>query len=499
MGQELYLSGHCSSRNGFLAWVHCRQPESSVNPSSTLPAPAAAASPGRLALLVMLSGPFMVVLDFFIVNVALPALQHDLRASAAMLEWVVAGYGLANAALLVVGGRLGDQHGRRRLFMIGTAAFTLASAACGFAPDATTLVAARIAQGAAGALLQPQVIAMLSALFSGERRARAFAAYGITMGLAAAGGQVIGGALIQADWAGLGWRSCFLINLPIGVLGLALTPRLLPSVPARGGERLDLASVLLHALALVATVFPLVHGREHGWPAWAFGLLAGAMPLAAVFARRQRHLTAGGRQPLVPPVLWARRRYRLGLATTLAFFCGNASLYFVFALVLQQGLHLDALAAGTVFSVLAVGFFASSMLAPRAGRAWGIHALPIGALVLAAGHAAVFMLIGHVSLPWLLPALFVQGCGLGLVMTPMSAAVLAGLPAEHAGVASGVMATTQQLGNALGVALIGIVYFGGAGPSLPQSELAFRLALAYLFVLALAVAALARRFSRLPV
>lgn len=466
--------------------------------TSTFPATATPAPPGLLALLVMLSGPFMVVLDFFIVNVALPSIQHDLHASAAALEWVVAGYGLANAALLVTGGRLGDMHGRRRLFLIGIATFTLASAACGLAPDAGTLVVARIAQGAAGALLQPQVIAMLSALFSGERRARAFAAYGIAMGLAAAGGQVIGGALIQADWAGLGWRSCFLINLPIGLAGLALGGRLLPRLPARPGERLDLAGIVLLALALSAAVFPLVHGREHGWPAWVFGVLAACVPLALVFALHQRHRVAAGRQPLVPPALWAQRRYRLGLAATLAFFCGNASLYFVLALVLQQGLHLDALAAGTVFSVLAVGFFMSSMAAPRIGRVLGANALPVGALVLAAGHAAMFGLMGHVPLSALLPVLFVQGCGLGLVMTPMAASVLAGLPAEHAGVASGVMATTQQLGNALGVALIGILYFGAVGPSRPQVEHAFGLALAYLFVLALLLGVIARRFSRMP-
>ncbi|HET7791745.1 MAG TPA: MFS transporter [Rhizobacter sp.] len=460
--------------------------------TSTLPAGAATAPPGLLALLVMLAGPFMVVLDFFIVNVALPSLQHDLQASAAALEWVVAGYGLANAALLVTGGRLGDLHGRRRLFMLGTAAFTLASAACGLAPDAATLVLARIAQGAAGAMLQPQVIAMLSALFTGERRARAFAAYGIAMGLAAAGGQVIGGALIEANVASLGWRGCFLINLPIGVACLLLTPRVLPDLPGRPGSGLDVGGIVLVALTLVATVFPLVHGREHGWPAWSFALLSGSVPLAWGFARHQRSRAAAGRPPLVPPVLWQQRRYVAGLVTTLAFFCGNASLYFVLALYLQHGLHLSPLAAGSVFSVLAIGFFASSMLAPRTGRALGPAALMTGALVLAAGHAISLVLLGHVDasrIAWLLPGFLLQGWGLGMVMAPLSAAVLAGVPAEHAGVASGVMATTQQLGNALGVALIGILYFSAHG---------FGAALGFLFVLALVVASLARRFGRMP-
>jgi EmrB/QacA subfamily drug resistance transporter len=472
--------------------------------TTTLPSPATIEPAGPLALWVMLAGPFMVVLDFFIVNVALPAIQHDLHASPASLEWVVAGYGLANAALLVTGGRLGDLHGRRRLFTWGTAAFTLASLACGLAPAAAWLVAARIAQGAAGAMLQPQVIAMLSALFTGERRAKAFAAYGIAMGLAAAGGQVIGGALIEADLFGLGWRSCFLLNLPLGLLCLALTGRVLPDLPGRPGSRLDLAGIVLLGAALVATVFPLVHGREHGWPLWTFGLLASALPLALIFADHQRSRAAAGASPLVPPVLWAQRRYRAGLATTLAFFCGNASLYFVLALYLQHGLKLAPLAAGAMFSVLAIGFFASSMLAPRTGRALGANALVAGALVLAAGHAITWGLLGHVEasqVAWLWPGFVLQGWGLGMVMAPMSAAVLAGVPAEHAGVASGVMATTQQLGNALGVALVGILYFGALGPSptpgLPEVAQAFGTALAFLFVLALGVAGLARRFGRM--
>lgn len=466
--------------------------------TTVLPTPLVASTdtrqPGLLALLVMLSGSFMVVLDFFIVNVAIPSIQRDLHASAAALEWVVAGYGLANAALLIVGGRLGDMHGRRRLFGIGIAAFTAASAACGLAPDADTLVIARLAQGAAGALLQPQVIAMLSALYAGEQRAKAFAAYGLALGLAAASGQVVGGALIHADWAGLGWRSCFLINLPIGALALALISRVLPIVPARAGGRLDALGMLLLAATLAAVMIPLVHGREHGWPWWTLALLAASAPLLGLFgllqARRRN-------EALVPPSLFAHRRYVLGLVTTLTLFAGNASLYFVLALYLQQGLGLRALPAGGVFSALAFGFFITSMLAPRLAKALGRHAIFVGALVLAAGHSLLWALVSHIDvkhLPLLLPVLLVQGCGLGMVMAPLAAAVLAGLPPEHAGVAAGVMSTMQQVGNALGVALIGILYFG----ALPDVQHAFGLGLGYLFALALVVAALYRRFSRLP-
>jgi len=456
-----------------------------------------------LPLLVLLSGTFMVVLDFFIVNVAIPSIQHDLHASAGALQLVVIGYGLANASMLITGGRLGDMHGRRRLFAIGVALFTVASAACGLAPSAGTLVAARIAQGIAGALLQPQVLAMLGLLYTGPQRARAFAAYGLALGLAAASGQVIGGLLIHADWAGLGWRSCFLINLPIGIAALMLTPRVLPAMhaSAAGRSRLDLAGMALVALTLVAAVLPLVQGREQGWPLWSLVSLAASAPLAAFFWAWQRRLAARGGQALVAPSLLAHRPFVLGLVVTLLFFCGNASLYFVLALYLQQGLGLPPLESGLVFTTLAVGFFATSMAAPWFAKRLGRHAIFIGALVLAAGHAGLWALLPAISaqtVAWMLPMLLIQGYGLGMVMAPLASAVLAGLPAQHAGVASGVMATVQQVGNAVGVALIGLLYYGAlathaGADAAPQ---ALRLSLVDLFVLALAVAALYRHFIR---
>ena len=456
-----------------------------------------------LPLLVLLSGTFMVVLDFFIVNVAIPSIQHDLHAGAGALQLVVIGYGLANAAMLITGGRLGDMHGRRRVFAIGVALFTVASAACGLAPSAGALVAARIAQGIAGALLQPQVLAMLGLLYTGAQRARAFAAYGLALGLAAASGQVIGGLLIHADWAGLGWRSCFLINLPIGVAALLLTPRVLPVMqgPSAGRSRLDPAGMALVAMTLVAAVLPLVQGRDQGWPLWSLVSLAAALPLAAVFWAWQRRLAARGGQPLVAPSLFAHRPFVLGLGVTLLFFCGNASLYFVLALYLQQGLGLPPLESGLVFTTLAIGFFATSMAAPWFAKRLGRHAIFTGALVLAAGHAGLWALLPAISaqtVAWMLPVLLIQGCGLGMVMAPLASTVLAGLPPQHAGVASGVMATVQQVGNAVGVALIGLLYYGTlathAGTS--ASQQAFRIGLVDLFVLALAVAALYRHFTR---
>ncbi len=458
--------------------------------------PAAADRPSPIALLVMLSGTFMAVLDFFIVNVAIPSIEHELHASSGALQMIVIGYGLANAAALITGGRLGDIHGRRHVFMIGIGLFTLASAACGLAPNAESLVAARIVQGIASALLQPQVLAMLGMLFTGAERQRAFAAYGLTLGLAAASGQLIGGLLIDADLGGLGWRSCFLINVPIGVLALLSSRRVLPAMRVQATSRLDLPGTALIAIALTAAVFPLAQGREQGWPLWSLACLCAALPLLASFWRYQRSLAARGGQPLVAPALMAHKPFVLGLLVTLVFYASNASFYFVLALYLQQGLGLAPLASGLVFTTLAVGFFATSMASPWFARRLGRHAIFVGALVLALGHALLYLALPHLSaasVAWMLPVLLIQGCGLGMVMAPLVATVLAGLPTQHAGVASGVMATMQQVGNALGVALIGILYYG-AEPR--TAKHAFGASLVYLFVLAISVALLYRRFSR---
>uniref|UniRef100_UPI000D3C66F4 MFS transporter n=1 Tax=unclassified Variovorax TaxID=663243 RepID=UPI000D3C66F4 len=478
-------------------------------PAATLSSPhgPGAAEPGRLGglgLWVMLSGTFLVVLDFFIVNVALPSMQRELHAGTATVQLVVAGYGLATAAGLVTGGRLGDMFGRRRMFMLGLLLFTLASAACGFAPNAGLLVAARVLQGLAGALLQPQVLAMIGLACTGEHRARAFAAYGLTLGLGATLGQLVGGVLIHADLAGLGWRSCFLINLPIGLLALVLAPRAVPPLANPGTSRLDLLGVLLVAAGSVAVVLPLVEGRAQGWPPWSWLCLAAAVPLLGAFALQQRRLAARGGAPLVAAALLAHRSFVAGLCTTLAFYVGNASLYFVLALYLQQGLGLGPLASGVVFTALAVGFFATSMAGARLARRFGGRPpIALGALVLAAGHALQFVNVaawpGHAHLvAWMLPLLLVQGAGLGMVMAPLVSTVLAGLPPQHAGVASGVLSMVQQASNALGVALIGILFYGrlGAAPDAAGYAGAFGVALVYLAGSALAVAVLHGRAMR---
>ena len=471
----------------------------SPGPSAALPA---VSRMHWATLLVMLSGTFMVVLDFFIVNVAIPSIQQELHASTGAIQLVVAGYGLATASGLITGGRLGDLYGRRRMFALGLALFTVASALCGLAPNAGVLVAARVMQGLAGALLQPQVLAMLGLVYTGADRAKAFSAYGLTLGFGAVSGQLIGGLLIHADMAGLGWRTCFLINVPVGLAALALTPRFIPPLKVQSSSRLDLVGMTLVAAGLVAVIWPLVEGRQQGWPLWSWLCLALAFPVLLIFGAYQKRLAARGGAPLVAPSLFAEPVFAVGLLISLVFYAGNASFYFVLALYLQQGRGLPALDSGLIFTALALGFFATSMAAAPLARWLGRQSIAIGALVLAAGHAIQYAVVTWVlkdgPVLWMVPVLFIEGAGIGMIMAPMVSTVLAGLSPQHAGVASGVLATVQQVGNSLGVALIGLLFYGRLGSASNPDAYASALgnSLLYLLVLALLVAVLFQRLAR---
>ena len=265
---------------------------------------------------VVLAGTFMVVLDFFIVNVALPSMQHDLHASGGAIEWVVAGYALTSAVFLITAARLGDHIGRRRVFSIGLGLFTLASVACGVAGTPAVLVAARLMQGIGAALLMPNVLTIIGVTYSDSDRARALGAYGLVMGVAAVCGQLIGGVLVQLDIAGLGWRSCFLINVPVGALALGLAPRFVPESRAEHRSGLDLAGTMLVTAGVTAIVLPLVEGRQHGWPLWTWISLAAAPLLLLAFAYHQRRLARGGGTPLIAPALFRARSFTAGLLTS---------------------------------------------------------------------------------------------------------------------------------------------------------------------------------------
>ena len=443
------------------------------------------------ALAVVLTGTFMVVLDFFIVNVAMPAMQSDLHAGTGAIEWVVAGYGLTFATFLITAGRLGDQLGRRRMFSVGLAAFTLASAACGLAPSPAVLVVARLVQGLAAALLSPQVLSIIGVVYNGPDRVRAISIYGIVLGLAAVGGQLIGGVLVQADIAGLGWRSCFLINVPIGVVGLAIAARAVPESRVEGANRLDLVGTALVTLGLVDIVLPLVEGRQHGWPAWTW-LCLGAAPITlGLFAAHQRRLSRRGGAPLLDPALFRERAFSAGLVTQLVFFASMASYFLVLALYLQQGRGLDALQAGLVFTILAAAYLVASAYAPGLTPRLGRRLPAIGGLVLAVGHGLLALSVADIgvggSVALLVPGMLLEGAGMGLVITPLTSTVLGSLQPENAGAAAGALSTMQQVGNALGVAVTGVIFFGALDGGFGH---AFEISLIQLALLGAAVTAL---------
>jgi len=413
-------------------------------------------------LAVLLFGPFVYVLDFFIINVALPDIQRSLAASAAAIEWVVAGYALTSASLLVTGGRLGDHYGRRRMFCLGIALFAVTSALCALAPDAGFLVAARLAQGVAAAIMAPNVLSIVGVTYSGRNRVRAITAYGIVMGLAAVSGQLLGGLLIDANIAGLGWRAIFWVNVPLGIAAVLAAPRLVPESRAADGGRLDLAGVALLTAALIAVVLPLATGREEGWPAWSWACLAIGPVLFVAFGWWLGRAKRRGRQPLLDPAVLAVRPLRAGLAVQVLFWCQQAASYLVIALYLQQGRGLSPIGSGEVFSVLAAGYLLTSLPAPALTMRFGRAVVSSGAVLGAVGDC----LLALAAWRWgadgaaLFPGLFLLGAGQGLCITPLTTTVLSHADASTAGSVSGALSTAQQVGNAIGVAVTGVVFYG---------------------------------------
>ncbi len=449
-----------------------------------------------VGLTVVLIGVLLPMLDFFIVNVALPTIDSDLRASQPMLELVVSGYASAYALLLVLGGRLGDSLGRKRLFLIGMAAFTLTSLACGLAPDAMALVIGRIAQGASAALMVPQVLATIQAATTGERRARALGRYGATGGLAAALGQVLGGLLVSANIDGTGWRPIFLVNVPIGLAGLVLARRYVPDTRHGNASRVDGRGTVLLGLTVLAILIPLTEGRSLGWPAWTVALLAAAPLFATAFGFAEIRIERSGRTPLVPPSLLRHTSMRIGLLLALPFFAGFGAFMFCYALLVQQGLHDSALTAGVGLVPMAAAFLLASLSTSRLLARYGARVLAAGGLLQAAGLVvlAVTVYLGWpgLSIALLAPGLAIAGLGQGLVMSPLFGVVLSEVPPTAAGAGSGVLTTTQQTALALGVATLGSMYLTLAGDG-TGVRTGFIAVLAVQLVIAFAVAGGARR------
>ncbi|MER5572968.1 MFS transporter [Streptomyces massasporeus] len=424
----------------------------------------AAPSPalGGLGLFAVLLAAALPLVDFFIVNVALPTIGTDLAASESVLELVVAGYGVSYAVLLVLGGRLGDLFGRRRLFLAGMAAFGLTSLACGLAPGAWSLVAARVAQGASAAAMLPQVLATIQATTTGPRRARAMGLYGATAGLSMVAGQILGGVLVAADIAGTGWRSVFLVNVPVVLAGLVLAVRVVPETRSPRPEPVDVPGTFLLAGSLLTLLVPLTEGRAAGWPLWTWLSLAAFPFVTAAFYAVERRADREGRTPLVPPSLFALTSLRRGLLLVLPFSIGFSGFMFVIAVALQQGAGLGPVAAGLALVPLAVVFFVFSLLGPRLVARYGTRVVTAGAALQGVGLAlmalAAWRFWPHLGFVELLPGAAVAGAGQALQLPVVYRVILSEVPPARAGVGSGVMITTQQSALALGVATLGTLF-----------------------------------------
>ncbi|MFF7249705.1 MFS transporter [Embleya sp. NPDC008237] len=450
-----------------------------------------------IRMLIVVSGMFMITLDFFVVNVAIPSTRADLHASSAAVEFIVSGFSLAYAACMLTAGRLGDLYGRRRMFALGMVLFTVASLGGGLAPDSGVLIAARVLQGVGAAVMTPQMLAILNTSFTGPQRVRAFTAFALSMGIGATFGQFIGGVLIHLDIGGLGWRTIFLINVPIGLASLVLMRRFIPESHGSGRLGLDLLGSLLGSLGLLAIVFPLVEGREQGWPAWSWACLAASVPLLAGFAVRQHRLEQRDQAPLISLTLFRERAFSVGVLIILGFFAAMASFMLVLALYLQDGHGLSPLTTGVVFGALGIGYVPAAFAAPVLGVRLGKHVLTLGALVVAAGYGLLLAAVAGIGVDgpsaWVMPGLCVAGMGMALFINPVTPTVLAGVSPSHAAAAAGVLSTAQECGNALGVSAIGVVFFGvlGDGHSLAYAH-AFEWSVAVLAGFTVVVAGLAQ-------
>ncbi len=426
------------------------------------------ADPRRwLTLIVLLLAAFMNLLDVSIVNIAIPSIQRSLHATYADVQWALAGYTLAYALILITGGRLGDTFGRKRLFLIGVSGFTIMSALCGAAVGPGMLIACRALQGAMGAIMVPQVLAVIQVIFPPAERIKALAGFGVTAGLGTVSGPLLGGLLIQHNLFGLDWRPIFLINVPVGIIAVAASMILVRESRAPRPPRLDPGGVALISVALLALLFPLVQGRQYGWPTWTFGSMAASVPVFALFVWHERVKARRDGSPLVEMSLFRERGFSVGMAIGLTFFLGIASFALVLTLLLQLGFGFTPLHAGLTFLPFSLGVLVSSGAAARLAPRFGRGVTMAGALVIAAGMASLIAIVHHYGAAlttWdLVPGLAAAGLGLGAVLAPLADIVLDRVPAQHAGSASGVFNTGLQLGNSVGIALIGVIFFGLLG------------------------------------
>ncbi len=420
-----------------------------------------------LAMGVLIFASFMDLLDATIVNVALPSIRTDLDASGAQLEWVVGGYLLAFAVLMITGGRLGDILGRRRMFVVGVLGFTAGSALACFAPTIGILVAARVVQGGFAAMMVPQVLSSVQALYTPRERPAIYGVIGAISGTSAVVGPLLGGWLVSSDAFGIGWRSIFLINLPIGAALVALALRWVPDTRSEHPLRLDPVGLVLATIGLLGVVYALIEGRQQDWAPWIWVVGAGGLVVLAVFVVQQVRLERTSQSALLPMRLFGDRGFSAGLVTQGAFQGALAGFALVLTVYVQSGLGWSAIHAGLTLLPFSLGAFVGTAISVPLGTKLGKGVMVTGAALQSAATVWVLVIVetqGDAVSTWhLCPALAAAGIGLGLLVVPLVDVALATVPTSEAGAASGTYGTVQQLSAALGVAVIGTVFFSVVG------------------------------------
>ena len=417
-------------------------------------------------LAIVVAAQFMFGVDAFVVNVAIPTIAVELRAGPAQIEAVIAIYLIAYATLVVTGGRLGDIYGTRKVFIAGVAGFTVSSLWCGLAQSGPELITARLAQGATAALMVPQVLATLHLLFADASRARAFGIYGIVLGLAGVAGFTLGGILVTLDLAGFGWRTVFFVNVPFGVIIVAAALKIMPAFQRRAGTRLDIPGAIVLFIGLLGLIGPLLFGHDLHWAASVWLVMAAGGAIIAGFLRLERAVAGRGGMPLIDLTLLSDQAFMRGLVAVFFFFFANLSFYLIMTMFMQQALHIPPLQAGLVFVPLGLTFVIASRHSGARARHRGTLVLIEGCAVQIIGLAILVATIEWITAPSaivLALVLMVFGYGQGLVMAPLSSAVLSTVKPASAGAGSGMYGTTAQIANAAGVAAIGAVFFAIAG------------------------------------
>jgi len=421
-----------------------------------------------LGFAVLTVAAVMDLLDSTITQTAAPAIRRDLSGNYADLEWITAAYTLAMATMLMVGSRLGDMFGRRRVLLVSMTGFVGASLLCAAAPTIGALIAARVLQGGLAAMMVPQGFGLIRELFGDDGQQQAFGIFGPVMGMAAVVGPLIGGGLVDLNVLGSSWRAIFLANVPLGLGALALGLRHLPRIAATHPDsRLDLGSRALVVAAFFGLVYPLIDGRQHGWPAWSFLMLGAGLALLGAACARQAQRVRRGRAPLFEPDLLRRRQYVAGLAVVIGFIGAMGGMIVALNVMFQTGLGFSPLACGVATVMIPVaaitGSVTSSILLPKIGRTT-MHA---GLAIMACGLAVVVLVLRHVGgalSAWDLTApLGLTGFGMGMVFVPMFDVILAGVEPRQTGSAAGLLESAQQLGISLGIAIVGTVLFDRIG------------------------------------